>query len=133
MDDFGTGYSSLSYLRSFPFDKIKIDRSFVSDLETNNNSAAIIRAVITLSRTLKVPVMAEGVEPEAQRLILSQEGCDQIQGHLLGAALPIENYEAIVNAPQTRKETHKSDQAGDEVSRSPLHKRIKPARRAHVH
>jgi len=82
MDDFGTGYSSLSYLRSFPFDKIKIDRSFVSDLETNNNSAAIIRAVITLSRTLKLPVMAEGVETEAQRLILSQEGCDQIQGHL---------------------------------------------------
>jgi diguanylate cyclase (GGDEF)-like protein len=133
MDDFGTGYSSLSYLRSFPFDKIKIDRSFVSDLETNNNSAAIIRAVITLSRTLKLPVMAEGVETEAQRLILSQEGCDQIQGHLIGMALPIQNYEAMVNAPQTRKETHKSDQADDKVTRSPLHKRIKPVRRAHVH
>jgi diguanylate cyclase (GGDEF)-like protein len=133
MDDFGTGYSSLSYLRSFPFDKIKIDRSFVSDLETNNNNAAIIRAVITLSRTLKLPVLAEGVETEAQRLILSEEGCDQIQGHLLGAALPIENYEAIVNAPQIRRGMHKSDQAGDKVSHSPLHKRIKPARRAHAH
>jgi len=135
MDDFGTGYSSLSYLRSFPFDKIKIDRSFVSDLETNNNSAAIIRAVITLSRTLKLPVTAEGVETEAQRLILSQEGCDQIQGHLTGMALPIQNYEAIVNAPQTRRETRKTDQGKDEISRSPLHplKRIKPARRANVH
>jgi predicted signal transduction protein with EAL and GGDEF domain len=77
--------------------------------------------------------MAEGVETEAQRLILSQEGCDQIQGHLIGMALPIQNYEAMVNAPQTRKETHKSDQADDKVTRSPLHKRIKPVRRAHVH
>jgi diguanylate cyclase (GGDEF)-like protein len=135
MDDFGTGYSSLSYLQSFPFDKIKIDRLFVSDLETNKNNAAIIRAVITLARTLKLPVLAEGVETEAQRQILSLEGCDQIQGHLLGAALPIENYEAIINAAQTPSETHKRDQVDDEISRSPSSpfKRIKPARRARVH
>jgi diguanylate cyclase len=132
MDDFGTGYSSLSYLQSFPFDKIKIDRLFVSDLETNKNNAAIIRAVITLARTLKLPVLAEGVETEAQRLILSHEGCDQIQGHLLGAALPIENYEAITNAAQTHSGAHKRDQADDKVSRSASHpfKQIKPARRA---
>ena len=80
MDDFGTGYSSLSYLQSFPFDKIKVDRSFVSDLETNNNNAAIVRAVITLTKSLKLPELAEGVETEAQRLIMSREGCDQIQG-----------------------------------------------------
>jgi EAL domain-containing protein (putative c-di-GMP-specific phosphodiesterase class I) len=127
MDDFGTGYSSLSYLRSFPFDKIKIDRSFVSDLETNNNNAAIIRAVITLSRMLELPVLAEGVETEAQRLILRREGCDQIQGHLLGAALPIEAYDAIVNPPQASAATRTSEQAKKKVSRSTLNgfKRIK--------
>jgi diguanylate cyclase len=133
MDDFGIGCSSLSYLRSFPFDKIKIDRSFISDLEKNNNNVAIIRAVITLSRTLRLPVLAEGVETEAQRLILSREGCDQIQGHLVGVPSPIRNYEAIVNTPQIHKETHKSDQADDKISSSPLHKRIKPARRTQVH
>jgi diguanylate cyclase (GGDEF)-like protein len=131
MDDFGTGYSSLSYLRSFPFDKIKIDRSFVSDLETNNNNAAIIRAVITLSRMLELPVLAEGVETEAQRLILRREGCDQIQGHLLGAALPIENYDAIVNPP-VLAETRTSEQAKKKVSRATVNhlKRIKVARTA---
>ena len=80
MDDFGTGYSSLSYLQSFPFDKIKVDRSFVSDLETNDNNAAIVRAVITLTRSLKLPVLAEGVETEAQRRILSYEGCEANSG-----------------------------------------------------
>jgi diguanylate cyclase (GGDEF)-like protein len=97
MDDFGTGYSSLSYLHSFPFDKLKIDRSFVSDLETNNNSAAIVRAVITLGRSLQVPVLAEGVETEAQRLFLKSEGCNQIQGYFLGRPQPISYYYDIVN------------------------------------
>ena len=98
MDDFGTGYSSLSYLQSFPFDKIKVDRSFVKDIETNNNSSAIVRAVITLAKSLNLPVLAEGVETEAQRLILSQEGCEQIQGYLIGKPLPIANYESTLKA-----------------------------------
>jgi diguanylate cyclase (GGDEF)-like protein len=97
MDDFGTGYSSLSYLHSFPFDKLKIDRSFVSDLETNNNSAAVVRAVITLAKSLQVPVLAEGVETEGQRLLLKSEGCNQIQGYLLGKPEHISNYNDIVN------------------------------------
>jgi EAL domain-containing protein (putative c-di-GMP-specific phosphodiesterase class I) len=121
MEDFGTGYSSLSYLQSFPFDEIKLDRSFVSDLETNNNSAAIVRAVVTLARSLNLPVLAEGVETEAQRLILSHEGCDQIQGYLTGKPLPIQNYERIINSVE---EAHFRKQAAEDVF-----KRIKPGRR----
>jgi diguanylate cyclase (GGDEF)-like protein/PAS domain S-box-containing protein len=98
MDDFGTGYSSLSYLQSFPFDKIKIDRSFICDLETNHNNAAIVRAVITLARALNLPVLAEGIETEGQRTILEREGCDQIQGYLIGKPLPIGSYEAYSGA-----------------------------------
>jgi diguanylate cyclase (GGDEF)-like protein len=130
MDDFGTGYSSLSYLQSFPFDKIKVDRSFVSDLETNNNNAAIVRAIITLARSLNLPVLAEGVENEAQRLILTREGCDQIQGYLIGKPLPIADYEAIVNLT-------KNDKSGKDVSyrakiddRSHSIKRTSPTRKA---
>jgi diguanylate cyclase (GGDEF)-like protein len=131
MDDFGTGYSSLSYLQSFPFDKIKIDRSFVSDLETNNNSAAIVRAVITLARSLNLPVLAEGVETEAQRKILSKEGCNQIQGYLIGKPLPIAHYEALVGALQKDKKYNYSVSAEDApVSRPRLTiKKPKPIRK----
>ena len=99
MDDFGTGYSSLSYLQSFPFDKIKIDRSFIFELETNANNAAIVRAVITLAKNLNLPVLAEGVETEEQRLILSCEGCDQMQGYLIGKPMPIDVYAELVRGP----------------------------------
>src|SRR5205823_9379231 len=78
MDDFGTGYSSLSYLQSFPFDKIKIDRSFVSNLDRSSQSAAIIRAVIGLARGLKLPVIAEGVETAEQLAFLTDEACDEV-------------------------------------------------------
>jgi len=96
MDDFGTGYSSLSYLHSFTFDKIKIDRVFISDLERNNQSATIVRAVIGLARGLELPVAAEGVETEGQLAILAHEGCDEIQGFLLGRPYPIEDYAELV-------------------------------------
>jgi diguanylate cyclase (GGDEF)-like protein len=95
MDDFGTGYSSLSYLQSFPFDKIKIDRSFISKLDQNPQSAAIIRAVIGLARGLSIPVTAEGVETEDQLAFLAREACDEIQGYLVGRPRPIESYAAI--------------------------------------
>ncbi len=98
MDDFGTGYSSLSYLQSFPFDKIKIDRSFIFDLESNANNAAIVRAVITLAKNFNLSVLAEGVETEERRLIHSCEGCDQMQGYLIGEPKPIEAYDHFVRA-----------------------------------
>ncbi len=98
MDDFGTGYSSLSYLQSFPFDKIKIDRAFISNLETNPQSATIIRAVIGLARGLNLPVLAEGVETEAQLAFLAKEACDEIQGYLIGRPLPIEDYAEMTGA-----------------------------------
>lgn len=82
LDDFGTGYSSLSYLRSFPFDKVKIDRSFVEDLGTGSNGHAIIRAITTLADALGMETLAEGVEDIAQFEVLEREGCRHIQGYL---------------------------------------------------
>jgi diguanylate cyclase (GGDEF)-like protein len=84
LDDFGTGYSSLETLRSFPFDKIKLDRTFVSELEHSPQAVAIIRAVLALGRSLEIPVLAEGIETESQLRVLRNEGCDQAQGYLLG-------------------------------------------------
>jgi diguanylate cyclase (GGDEF)-like protein/PAS domain S-box-containing protein len=96
MDDFGTGYSSLSYLQSFPFDKIKIDKSFISNLGTNLQSATIVRAVIGLARGLELPVLAEGVETKEQLAFLAKESCDEVQGYLIGRPMPIEAQAATV-------------------------------------
>jgi diguanylate cyclase (GGDEF)-like protein/PAS domain S-box-containing protein len=96
MDDFGAGYSSLSYLQSFPFDKIKIDRAFIANLERNPQSSAIVRAVISLGRGLDLPVIAEGVETEDQRSFLLREACSAIQGFLIGRPLPVEQYARLV-------------------------------------
>ncbi|MET0446160.1 MAG: GGDEF domain-containing phosphodiesterase, partial [Pseudorhodoplanes sp.] len=96
MDDFGTGYSSLSYLQAFPFDKIKIDQTFVMKLESNPQSAAIVHAIIGLGRSLKLPVIAEGVETAAQLSFLAAEGCAEIQGFLIGRPYPISHYRKVV-------------------------------------
>ncbi|HWZ39706.1 MAG TPA: EAL domain-containing protein [Bradyrhizobium sp.] len=88
MDDFGTGYSSLSYLRSFPFDKIKIDQSFVRDLDANRDAQAIIRSIVSLGRGLGVTITAEGVETEAELSCLRAEGCHEGQGFLFSRARP---------------------------------------------
>ena len=89
MDDFGTGYSSLSYLRSFPFDKIKIDRSFIRELGKDNDCMAIICAVMRLGSSLGMITTAEGVETEEQLEILRAEGCSmQVQGFLFSKAVP---------------------------------------------
>jgi predicted signal transduction protein with EAL and GGDEF domain len=92
MDDFGTGYSSLGYLRQFHFDRIKIDRSFVTDLgEGDQESLAIVRAVAGLSSSLNMATTAEGVESEQQFERLREEGCDTVQGFLLGMPVPVED------------------------------------------
>ena len=103
LDDFGSGYSSLSYLHAFPFGKIKIDRVFIGDLEHNHHSMAIVRAIITLGHSLDVPIIAEGVESEAQRAFLVQEGCDEVQGYLTGRPLAIEGYVRLVGRETTAK------------------------------
>jgi diguanylate cyclase len=84
MDDFGVGYSSLSTLRAFPFDKIKLDRSFMSELERSPQARAIIKAVLTLGESLGIPVLAEGVETAQQLSFLREQGCDEVQGYYLG-------------------------------------------------
>jgi diguanylate cyclase len=88
LDDFGTGYSSLDTLRVFPFDKIKLDRSFMKEAGSSQQSTAIVRAVLALGKSLKVPVLAEGVETSDQLELLRREGCDEAQGYLLGRPKP---------------------------------------------
>jgi diguanylate cyclase (GGDEF)-like protein/PAS domain S-box-containing protein len=96
MDDFGTGYSSLSYLRSFPFDKIKIDRSFVKDLAKRSDCVAIVRAISGLGRSLNITTTAEGVETIDQLDWLRAEGCNEVQGFLFSAAKPAAEIEQLL-------------------------------------
>jgi diguanylate cyclase (GGDEF)-like protein len=100
MDDFGTGYSSLSYLRSFPFDKIKIDRSFVRELGKENDAVAIVRAVLDLGSSLGMTTTAEGVETEEQVEILRAEGCMQLQGYLFSRPIPAPQIPSLLRRLQ---------------------------------
>jgi EAL domain-containing protein (putative c-di-GMP-specific phosphodiesterase class I) len=99
MDDFGTGYSSLSYLRRFPFDKIKIDQSFVRNLEHEPGSLEIVRAVVGLGNALGMSVLAEGVETPEQLAILTREGCEELQGYLFSRPRPVGEATALLTAP----------------------------------
>ena len=102
MDDFGTGYSSLSYLRSFPFDKIKIDRSFVHELATRDNSMAIVRAVTGLGKSLGISIIAEGVETNEQLGLLRTEGCTEVQGFLFSRPRPAADVETMLSYGRER-------------------------------
>jgi diguanylate cyclase (GGDEF)-like protein len=99
LDDFGTGYSSLSYIRNFPFDKIKIDQSFVRDLGKTDDSLAIIRAVSGICSSLGICSVAEGVETQGQFDILKSEKCDNLQGYLFGRPVPLANTAAFYQSP----------------------------------
>ena len=96
MDDFGTGYSSLGYLRSFPFDKIKIDQSFIRDLSNGNDSAAIVRAIASLARSLKMSTVAEGVETVDQLNQVRLEGCTEVQGYYFCRPMPVRDILLIL-------------------------------------
>jgi predicted signal transduction protein with EAL and GGDEF domain len=98
MDDFGTGYSSLSNLRAFPFDKIKIDGSFIKAVDTNEQAATIVRAVLGIGRGLKLPVLAEGVETSEELRFLGTELCDQIQGYWVGKPADIAGFRYLTHA-----------------------------------
>jgi diguanylate cyclase (GGDEF)-like protein len=102
MDDFGTGYSSLSYLRSFPFDKIKIDRSFIKGLGNQEDCTAIVRAVTRLGSSLGMTTIAEGVETQAQLEILRAEGCDQVQGFLFSPPMPARDIPKLIRSRPMR-------------------------------
>ena len=104
LDDFGTGYSSLSYLRTLPIDYLKIDRSFVADLQSGNDSAAIVAAILTLARGLKLHAIAEGIETQAQAKLLVKSGCNELQGFLFARPMPPNDLLAWLAAHQGRPE-----------------------------
>ena len=104
IDDFGTGYSSLSYLRRFPFDRIKIDKSFIDDLATQNDSIEIVRAIVTLASGLGMSTIAEGVESAAQVDMLRELGCDQIQGYVFSPPRPAADVSGLFEHELARAE-----------------------------
>ncbi len=101
MDDFGTGFSSLSTLQSFPFDKIKIDKSFVENIHRHDRATVIVRAVLGLGRSLEIPVVAEGVETEEQIVFLRGENCTELQGYAIGRPAPVDTLMAWTMASAT--------------------------------
>jgi diguanylate cyclase (GGDEF)-like protein len=111
MDDFGTGYSSLSYLRSFPFDKIKIDRSFICDIADKDESGAIVQAVTSLASRLNMATTAEGVETEAQLQIVERLGCTEMQGYLYSRPVPAAKLAGLLRMDRSEESGAAEDAA----------------------
>jgi EAL domain-containing protein (putative c-di-GMP-specific phosphodiesterase class I) len=107
MDDFGTGYSSLSYLQKFPFDKIKIDQSFVRGANQRKDCDAIIRAVVALSENFGIKTVAEGVETHEQLERVRAGGCGSVQGYLTGRPLPAAEAASMMSRPSSSNEVQK--------------------------
>jgi EAL domain-containing protein (putative c-di-GMP-specific phosphodiesterase class I) len=105
IDDFGTGYSSLSYLKLFPIDSLKIDRTFIRDLTTNRNDAAIAEAIISMAHKLELKVIAEGVELEAQQSFLADNRCNMLQGYHFSYPLSVEEFSAFLTRQPQRLTT----------------------------
>jgi EAL domain-containing protein (putative c-di-GMP-specific phosphodiesterase class I) len=98
LDDFGTGYSSFGYLREFPVDAVKVDRSFIRDVLDNTEDRAITEAIITMARTLKLNVVAEGVETADQEEFLRSKGCDEVQGYYISRPIPHSQFAALLRS-----------------------------------
>jgi EAL domain-containing protein (putative c-di-GMP-specific phosphodiesterase class I) len=108
IDDFGSGYSSLNYLKRLPVDVLKIDRSFIQDIETDSSDGAIVSRIIALAGTLSMETVAEGAETEGQKKILKNLGCNSFQGYLVAKPQPADQFEAqfLVNIKTTLLDTH---------------------------
>jgi len=117
VDDIGTGYSSMSYLRRFPIDKLKIDRSFISEVMTRPDDASIVRAIVSLAHSLRLKVVAEGVESPEQLEFLRSVGCDQYQGYHFSRALPASQFETLVRSQQAAEPALSEADAGRTHSR----------------
>jgi EAL domain-containing protein (putative c-di-GMP-specific phosphodiesterase class I) len=104
IDDFGTGYSSLAYLKRFPIDSVKIDRSFIVDLPGDADDAAITRGVIAMAHSLRLKVIAEGVETREQSEFLREHGCDELQGNYVSPPLPQERFMDLLQGNSAKKD-----------------------------
>jgi diguanylate cyclase len=122
VDDFGTGYSSMSYLRRFPIDKLKIDRGFISEVTSRSEEASIVRAIVSLAHSLKLKVVAEGVESTEQLEFLKTLGCDQYQGFHFSAALPAARFEELIRAKNQIEEQFSETDAGRTHSKLAVYK-----------
>ena len=96
IDDFGTGYSSLSYLKNFPVDVLKIDQSFIRDIEVDSGDLELVKTMITMGKNLNITTVAEGVENENQLKLLTDESCEQAQGYYFNKPMPFEQFEKLL-------------------------------------